>query len=218
MAGLGTLRKRHLYKAIRWATITVAKHEDFRIVHFSIQSNHIHLLVEASGQAALSRGMQAFQISAAKHINRAIAERTGEPRRRGKVFADRYHKRELKTPREVRHALAYVLNNWRRHEEDRADFTKTWKLDPYSTAVDFGGWKELADSPFLYRPPPTYEGMIVWLPKTWLLQKGWQKHGLISVFDVPGPAPASRLTPRTSRISRRSRRAPRDASRSRSEN
>jgi REP element-mobilizing transposase RayT len=191
--GLGTLRKRHYYKAIRWATIAVAAHARFRIVHFSIQSNHMHLLVEATSQRALARGMKGFQISAAKHINRTIGERNGEPRRRGQVFADRYHKHELTSPREVRHALAYVLNNWRRHGEDA---TRTWKLDPYSTAVDFGGWKELGDSPFLYRTPPTYEGLVVWRPRTWLLQKGWSKHGQLSVYEVPGPAPASAARPR----------------------
>jgi REP element-mobilizing transposase RayT len=190
--GLGTLRKRHFYKAIRWATITVAAHARFRIVHFSIQRNHIHLLVEAASQRALARGMKGFQISAAKHINRAIGERTGEPRRRGQVFADRYHKHELRSPREVRHALAYVLLNWRRHGEDRSAFTKTWKLDPYSTAIDFPGWKELGDSPFLYRTPPGYEAMIVWLPKTWLLREGWKKRGELSVYEVPGPGPGAR--------------------------
>jgi REP element-mobilizing transposase RayT len=185
--GLGTLRKREIYKAIRWATLTTAAREDFHIVHCSVQSNHLHLLVEAQGTQALARGMQGFQISAAKHINRTIGKRRGE-KRRGKVFADRHHRRTLTSPRQVRHALAYVLNNWRRHEEDRA---KTWKLDPFSTAIDFPGWKELGDSPFLYRTPPGYEAMIGWLPKTWLLREGWKKHGQLSVYDVPGPGPGA---------------------------
>ncbi|MEO8706104.1 MAG: transposase [Kofleriaceae bacterium] len=184
--GLATLRRRDIRLAVRWATLTTARREDFRIVHFSIQGNHLHLLVEAQHKQALARGMQGFQISAAKHINRAIGERTGE-KRKGKVFADRYHARELTTPREVRHALAYVLNNWRRHGEDRAPKAQSWTLDPFSTAIDFGGWKELGDSPFLYRPPAGYDGMIVWRAKTWLLSEGWKKHGLISAFDVPGP-------------------------------
>lgn len=184
---LATLRRRDIRLAIRWATLAIAKREDeFRIVHFSVQRNHLHMLVEARNREALARGMQGFQISAAKHINRAIGERTGV-RRKGKVFADRYHARELTTPRQVRHALAYVLNNWRRHDEDRARVSRTWKLDPFSTAVDFGGWKELSDSPFLYKPPAGYLGFIVWRPKTWLLSEGWKKHGAISIFDVPGP-------------------------------
>src|SRR6185369_15080056 len=75
-----SLRKRHMYKAVREATIAIAcreLHDDpenaFRIIHISIQRNHIHLIVETQNKTALSRGMQAFQISAAKHLNRAVS-------------------------------------------------------------------------------------------------------------------------------------------------
>jgi REP element-mobilizing transposase RayT len=183
---IGSLRKRDMYMAIRDATITTARREDFRIIHFSIQSNHIHLVVEAMSKAALSRGMQGFQISAARHINAAIGERSGV-RRRGPVFPDHYHARALTSPRAVRHALSYVLNNWRRHREDLAAVTRGRRVDPYSTGIDFGGWAELADSPVLYRAPAGYQRMITWLPRTWLLRTGWIRHGPISVFEVPGP-------------------------------
>jgi REP element-mobilizing transposase RayT len=199
-----TLRRREMRLAIRWATLAAARHEQFRIVHFSIQHNHIHLLVEAEHKTALARGMQGFQISAAKHINRSIRERTGK-KRKGGVFADRYHSRALTSPRAVRHALAYVLNNWRRHQEDRAHKARNWKLDPFSTAIDFPGWRELGDSPFLYRAPPGYEAMIVWRPRTWLLSEGWKRHGMISVYDVPGPMkPATKDPQRVEPASRRS--------------
>jgi hypothetical protein len=159
---------------------------DFRICYLSIQHNHLHLIVEANSKGGLSRGLQAFQISAANRINAAITARTGK-RRRGTVFADRYHSRALTSPRAVRNAICYVLNTWRRHEEDRGSRARTWKLDPFSNAVDFNGWKELDDSPTLYRPPKTYQHLITWLPKTWLLREGWKKHSLISVHEVPGP-------------------------------
>jgi putative transposase len=186
VAGLISLRKRDTYLAIREATIAVLQREGFRICYLSIQRNHLHLIVEAISKRALSRGLQAFSISAAKHINGAITARTGN-RRRGQVFADRYHSRALTSPRAVRHALAYVLNNWRRHEEDRANVAKTWKLDPFSNAIDFPGWKEREDSPVLYRGPAGYQQLVTWLPKTWLLREGWSKHRLISVYEVPGP-------------------------------
>ncbi len=185
--GLGSLRKRDMYLAIREATIAVIPHEGFRIVHFSVQSNHIHLVAEASGKAALSRGVKAFKISAAKHINAALTKRAGG-RRRGQVFADRYHSRALTSPRQVRHAICYVLNNWRRHEEDRAVHARRWKVDPYSSGITFG-WKERDEVGLLYRPPATYSALITWLPKTWLLREGWMRHGLISVHEVLGPAP-----------------------------
>jgi REP element-mobilizing transposase RayT len=195
--GLGSLRKRDMYRAIREATIVVIPHEGFRIVHFSVQTNHIHLISEASGKQALSRGMQSFEISAAKHINAAVWKRTGV-RRRGGVFADRYNSRALTSPRAVRHAVCYVLNNWRRHEEDRASFTRNWRLDPYANGIAFDGWKERVESGLHYQRPETYQPFVTWFPKTWLLREGWKRHGLVSVYEVPGPAhrPKSKRKPK----------------------
>lgn len=107
---VGRLRTRKLYRAIQWATLAAARRARIRIIHLSIQHNHLHLLVEARDERALARGMQGFQISAAKHINAALIATDGT-RRRGRVFADRYHAHILRTPREVRHALVYVMNN-----------------------------------------------------------------------------------------------------------
>jgi putative transposase len=79
-----------MYKALRQAVVTTFNRTNFRIVHLSIQGTHVHLLIEADDKDALARGMQAFQISAAKHLNAAMGGRTGM-RRRGGVFVDRYH-------------------------------------------------------------------------------------------------------------------------------
>ena len=73
--------------------------------------------LEMPAPAALARGMQGLQISAARRINAAITKRSGHERS-GKVFSDRYHAQANKSRRQARHALAYVLNNWRRHRED----------------------------------------------------------------------------------------------------
>src|SRR5512139_541119 len=116
---VGSLRKRHMYRALREATIAVALRElntmadgEFRIVHISIQRMHIHLLVEAEHQEALSRGMQSFGISLAKHVNCAYSKAAGlSRRRRGNVIADRFHQEIITSPRQARHALAYVLKN-----------------------------------------------------------------------------------------------------------
>jgi REP element-mobilizing transposase RayT len=187
VAGLGSLRKKDIFEAIRAATHVVFQRDGFHIVEASIQYNHLHLLVEARAQDKLSEGMQAFLISVAKRINGAIRRRTGV-RRKGSVFADRYDIKELTSPRAVRHALCYVLNNFRRHREDRAPFALNWKVDPYSTGVYFGGWAELGDSPLLFTPPRRYSGLMTWRAQTWLLRVGWQLTGSISVWDVPGPA------------------------------
>src|SRR5690348_14693373 len=166
--GLRSLRKRHMYRAIREALITSLLRERFYVVHVSIQRTHIHLLVEAQDRMALARGMQGLQISAARHINRAAG-------RTGTVFADRYHAEIIDNRRQARHALAYVLNNWRRHGEHRKQFARTWRVDPYSSGAYFSGWRELADHDVFWPVPRSYEPLPVWLPKTWLLAEGWMR-------------------------------------------
>src|SRR5207244_3858827 len=126
-----------------------------RIVHFSVQGNHIHALCEATNRDALARGMQAFQISAAKAINRVRSKRAGR-RVTGRVFTDRYHAESISSVRQVRHALAYVLNNWRRHRVD-GDGLFGDRIDPYSSGAVYAGWRAaLATWPWPdgYEPPP----------------------------------------------------------------
>jgi REP element-mobilizing transposase RayT len=182
---VGELRKMDLYAALRKATLTTAKREDMRIVHVSIQNSHVHLLVEAEGKTALALGMQGFKISAAKWINRALWERGGSrgPLCKGQVFEDGYYLEVIESPRQARNALAYVLNNWRRHREDRGE--DTYKLvDRFSTGIRFDGWKE-REGQGRWDAPAGYEELIVWEPRTWLLTTGWRKYGLISVYERP---------------------------------
>jgi len=183
---VGSLRKRSIMRAVHEATIIVTRHEArFRIVHLSLQRTHIHLIVEAENRVALATGMQAFGISAARNINRVIGERIGK-KQSGRVFADRYHARILKTPRQVRNTIAYVLNNWRHHGEDTRDFARNWVIDPFASGCCFAGWKERDDKGYTYRAPPGYVGFVVWQPSLWLLREGWRRWGLISAYEVPG--------------------------------
>jgi putative transposase len=182
---VGSLRRARAYHAVRMALATVLSHAEFRIVHISLQRTHLHLIVEASSKQALAKGMQGFQISAARHLNAAISEETGV-KRRGTVFSDRYHARALSSPRAVRHALNYVLNNWRRHGEDRRA-PRTRMVDPYSSGVNFGGWRELDESPFLFAVPEGFSRLTTSVAQTWLLRQGLQKSDAISVWEEPGP-------------------------------
>jgi REP element-mobilizing transposase RayT len=170
------LRTRDAYRAIRRAMVVVLPRTDFRIVHASIQHNHIHLLVEADSKHALARGVQAFQISAARQLNAAAGTR-------GPVFVDRYHAEPIGSPRHARHCLVYVLNNWRRHKEDRSARAKTWQIDPYSSAIRFTGW---AGQP-VWEVPTWYEPLPVCPPQGWILATGWKRHGEIQLEEVPGP-------------------------------
>ena len=74
-----------------------------------------------------------------------------------------------------------MLNNWRRHHEDRA---RAWSIDPFSSGILFGGWKELEHELFMPRYRETYRPLIVWLPRTWLLSTGLRRHGLIRQAEV----------------------------------
>ena len=194
---VGRLRTRAIYQAVREAMLVTFRREDFRIVHLSVQGNHIHLLIEAENRMALAAGMKAFEISAAKHINAAVSRagswwerrrmRVKPKRRKGQVFADRYHVEIIRTPRQARNALTYVLNNWRKHREHRADVARTWLIDPYSTGWSFDGWKEREDHPFVWKLRASYQPIMSWRPRTWLLSEGWRRHGLVSIYEVPGP-------------------------------
>jgi REP element-mobilizing transposase RayT len=185
ISAVGNLRRRCVYQAIREATLTTARREDFRICHLSIQHNHVHLIVEASDKHALASGMQGFQISAAKHLNAAISKGRPGPRRRGSVFPDRYHAEIITLPTQARHAISYVVNNFRKHGEDRTAPASTWNVDWFSTGIMFPGWAEYCDDPFLWRGPPTYDPLITYQPRTWLLREGWKKIGSISCREVP---------------------------------
>ena len=182
---IGNLRKAKLYKALRHATYVTAAREGMRIIHISIQREHVHLLVEAEGKRELSRGMQGFKISAAKQVNRALSD--GRRRRRGSVFAERYHSEAITTPRRARHALAYVLNNWRKHGEDRG---RGYNTDPYSSGCLFQGWKAFEGTQLMWSLPEGYGPLFVWLPQTWMLREGWKRYGPIGFHEVPSRAKA----------------------------
>ena len=153
------------------ALLTSLARDDFRVVHVSIQATHVHAIVEADDRVALARGMQGFQIACARRFNRLRGTR-------GQIFADRYHAVPLRAPRQVHHALAYVLNNWRRHRED--DDAAPARFDPYSTAPAFPGW---SGSPSFRRD---LDRLPVVGPETWLLSTGWHRYGSISPFARPG--------------------------------
>src|SRR6185369_703513 len=147
--GVPNLRKKQLFGSIKRAlglANTNGKHrEHFRVTHFSVQGNHLHLVTEATDRERLSHGMQGLTIRIARRLNAALA-------RRGRVFLERYHARALRTPREVRHALAYVLLNERRHLAlERGLSLPPWYFDPCSSAREFDGWRHLHG---LDPPPP----------------------------------------------------------------
>jgi len=160
--GLPSFRMCSVFAAMRSA-LAASSTVRFRVVHFSVQRDHVHLLVEADAHAALVKGMQGLTIRVAKAVNRVL-------RRHGTVWSERYHSRLLGTPREVRNALIYVLNNWLKHLPGARGF------DPCSSATWFADWSRETALP---QPIPVAR------PRTWLAAVGWRRAGRISVDETP---------------------------------
>jgi len=175
---VGRLRKRRVYKIAQRALVTCWKRSAaFRICHVSIQGSHLHLIVEAASEGALARGMQGFQISFARQLNAELG-------RKGQVFVDRYHAVVLDSPTKVRNALAYVLNNWRKHYEDRGVFAT--EHDVYSSGLQSNVW---VNAPPVIELKPGMQLLPVCFPRTWLLEHGWRKGGgELSPWHWPGPS------------------------------
>src|SRR5262250_2938456 len=147
---------------MREATIVAAVRERIRIVQISLQRTHVHLLVEAENKEALARGMQGFQISAARNINTVLGD-DNHRRRRGPVFVDRYHLVVITSPAQARHALSYVMIN-RKHGEDRQGIARTWLVDPFSSAISFPDWQELEGKAFMWPIRVGYDPLFVRRP------------------------------------------------------
>ena len=154
----------------------------FKVVHFSIQTNHLHVILEAEdgptkspstrSRNALRAGVSGFLIAFARRLNKLLG-------RKGKVWDDRYHRHDLESPHEVKTSLRYVMNNFRKHGHVTIGLGA---FDYYSSAQHFDGWSD-ALFDWFEEPEPWTEVR----PRTWLLGSGWKRHGLIHTEEVPGP-------------------------------
>ena len=174
-AGLPSLRSQRISQELHGI---LARQRDrrygpaFQVVEFSIQDNHLHLIVEAVGDEdahdQLRAGVSGLVIAFAKRLNRLLD-------RKGKVWGDRWHGRDLATPREVRNTLVYVFRNVARH---RARMFGEGVVDPFSSAASFSGWTRpltmsIATKPWTHPPP-----------QTWMLERGWRIHGLLDPHEA----------------------------------
>ncbi len=121
--GVWNLRTRRCFSALSRAFWGGGNQFGFRLIHYSVQGNHVHMLAEARGKGALSRGMQGLNIRIAKALNRVMG-------RQGSVLFDRYHSRILRTPTEVKRVRHYLLGNAHHHYglRDRDPFTSLQPL------------------------------------------------------------------------------------------
>ncbi len=167
-AGMPSLRCDREAAQIRIAIQRMHERGGARVVHYSIQGDHMHLICEAEDQYVLANRMQGMKVSIAKRLNKLW-------QRKGTVFADRYHRQDLKTPKQVRNAIRYVLLNVFRHRSETRRVRESG-IDPFSSAAAFDGWVEAG----LCR---NTRGDVVESPGSWLLRIGWRRHGLLSIHE-----------------------------------
>jgi putative transposase len=163
--GVPSLRSIALFAAVREA---IARTDDaaFRVLHFSVQQDHVHGIVEGDDHKSLKCGILGLVTRIALAVKRVA--------RANRVWGDRYHARALRTPSEVRNAICYVLLNFRKHLRAPAS------IDPLSSGPWFDGWKRPA--------PPRGDPSPTSAAQTWLASVGWRRRGLIDVHEGPSPA------------------------------
>jgi REP element-mobilizing transposase RayT len=162
LPGLPNLRRNRTLATLRGVLAAGADRFGFRLVEYSIQSNHLHFVAEADDARSIASGMQGLLVRVARALNR-------EWGRRGKVLRDRYHARILRSPREVRAVLVYVLQNARKHGAQIVG------IDAFSSGAWFRGWLDRV----------AREGRPTATARSWLLTTGWLRGGPISTHEAP---------------------------------
>jgi REP element-mobilizing transposase RayT len=190
-ARIASLRTALVFPSVQLALVRAARRapDRFRIIHFSVQRDHVHLVVEAESKRALSSGVRGVAIRIARYVNDLLS-------RRGPLWADRWYGRALTSPREVRDAIVYVLANFRKH----ARRASRAGIDPYSSSAWFDGFREWRVESGV--PPPLAEparGVLSeagrvedapvtcadFAPRTWLATVGWRRLGLVGIAEAP---------------------------------
>lgn len=182
IAGLASLRNERMLRTLH-RHIARACERGRRIVEFSLQEDHLHLIVEASGREAIARTIQGFASIVARAFNRLLG-------RKGRFWEERYHRHDLRTPTEVHRALGYVLQNFRKHVlADAGALARRMSfLDPFSSAAWFDGWDDggreaaraLAD--WLATRGLTRCTAVA---RTFLLREGYKRISLVRGDHVP---------------------------------
>ncbi|MBK9071158.1 MAG: transposase [Myxococcales bacterium] len=177
-----SLRRADLFAALRHSIAATNQSEcprlgdrTFRIVEFSVQTNHVHLVIEAEDKRTLRAGITSLVTRGARAINKALG------RRRWRVWGTRAFARALTVPRDVRNTLVYVLMNRANHvvkghgPSPRASVVS---IDQCSSAPYFNGFARATDDEARWQAA-TRAPSPVHAAQTWLLTTGWRRHGLV---------------------------------------
>ncbi len=181
--GLPSLRNRKTLHVLLPAFDAGKERFGFRLNHFVVMGNHLHLIIEADDRGSLTRGLGGIAIRIAKALNRLWG-------RKGAVLFERFHEHVPRTPLEVRRALLYVLRNACRHGASRVSCAvHAAFVDPFSSGAWFDGWRGAPDA------PPRAIATPVSAPSTWLQRLGWRRHGLIGGDEAPSGSPLAQAIP-----------------------
>jgi REP element-mobilizing transposase RayT len=169
--GLPSMRRAELLSAIGRVFRALAQDqalcERFRVVCFSVQPNHLHLLIEASNGRAVTNGMRGLSIRLARAVNRVLG-------RKGSLLAERFHATPITVPTAARNGFLYVLQNYKKHPDRNVRLIDG--VDVASSARWFPHWD---------RPPTPTGPSPVSPPRTWLLRTGWLGLGPLSREESP---------------------------------
>ena len=188
--GVPSLRRRRPAELVEDVFREERQGKGFRLVHYAIRSNHLHLVCEADEQQALSRGVQRLAARIARGLNRLL-------RRTGRFFRDRFHNRVIRSPRQARNLLAHVLLH--EHKDRAKQGVRIGGIDLYSSGAFFDGWADSYARP-LPREGPAADRTPVAGPKSWLLRVGWRRYGLVRTTEkAPKTAALARKDARGAR-------------------
>ena len=168
---------RHVYRVVRVALVAAAEKIRFRLLHYSVQGNHLHVIAEADDTYALSRAMRSLSIRVAKQLNKLCGER-------GVRIPQRYHLEVIKTPLQAQLTLRYVLNNFRRHAKTWGEHPAPDWIDPCSSALWFDGW---SPEPKRTRDPCNGVARGTCAARSFLMGEAWKAYGLVDPAFEPGP-------------------------------
>jgi REP element-mobilizing transposase RayT len=191
--GLPSLRRGAEIEIVLRALAAARLRHGMRIVHYSIQGNHLHLIVEAESRACVAKGMNALLSPLARALNRLWG-------RSGPVFPQRFHDEVIATPTQARNALRYVLQNGKKH-----GVVPRASIDPCSSALAFDGWAISPSIPLVpsFPPLPVTATCPVAPASVWLLTTGWRRLGLIALDELPRVERPARSRPNPADSSRR---------------
>lgn len=117
--------------AILKKAIFNARRQGLKVIHYSLEYDHIHLIIEADNNRTLGKGMQAFGVTLAKAINRMRKVK-------GQVYKHRYHFRQITSSRQLKNVMTYIFNNGVKHKTSAtalSPFNSIWAEKKYSLFI-----------------------------------------------------------------------------------